>query len=96
MKDEVYEYGAMSSKFSCKAAHKLTAYATMIAHYNDQAHLLVIYNPKECKADGWFNFTGKISKRLDEIFSEYGGFDEYVEDHIDDIKKCFKTIKRLV
>jgi hypothetical protein len=95
MKKIVYEYGAMSSKFSCEATNKLTAYVAMVAHYDSQAHLLVIYSPEECKADGWFNLTGKISEKLDKIFGGEGAFDKYVEDHVDDIKECFETIKRI-
>jgi len=38
-----YTYGAMSSKFKLQAPNKLTAYATMIAHYQNSPHLMVIY-----------------------------------------------------
>lgn len=91
-----YEYGAMSSKFSLQAENKLTAYATMVMHYNQSAHLMVIYSPKECKEDQWTTLDGKISARLHEIFGGVGeyrpeendAFDQYVESHIDDIKRA--------
>jgi len=91
-----YEYGVMSSKFSCVAENKLTAYVTMCMHYDSQAHLLVIYSPEECKKDCWMSITGKISDRLDEIFGGVGSFDEYVKNHIEEIRACYKSIKRLV
>lgn len=90
----VYEYGAMSSKYELRATNKLTAYATMCAHYNRSAHLIVIYSPVECKEDSWMNFSGKISERLDEIFGGVGSFDKYFEENIEGIKKCHKTIKQ--
>lgn len=91
-----FEYGAMSSKYSCKAVNKLTAYATMVAHYDRQAHLLIIYSPIESKQDQWANFTGQISERLDEIFGGVDSFNNYFGQHIDEIKACYKSIKKLV
>lgn len=91
-----YEYGAMSSKYSCVAENKLTAYVVMCMHYDSQAHLLVIYSPEESKKDCWMSITGKISDRLDEIFGGVGSFDEYVKTHIEEIRACYKTVKRLV
>lgn len=91
-----YEYGAMSSKFSCMAENKLTAYVTMCMHYDSNAHLLVIYSPKESKKDCWMSITGEISERLDEIFGGVNSFDEYVKNHIEEIRACYKTVKRLV
>ncbi len=91
-----YEYGAMSSKFSCVADNKLTAYVTMVAHYDGQAYLLVIYSPDDSKKDNWTSFTGEISKTLDDIFGGDGAFDKYAEDHIEEIKACFDTVKRIV
>ena len=99
-----YEYGAMSSKFSLQAENKLTAYATMVMHYNQSANLMVIYSPEECKEDEWTTFDGKISKRLHEIFGGIGdyvpeqndAFDKYIEDHLEEVKACYATIKRLV
>ena len=91
----IFEYGAVSSKFSCEATNKLTAYCTMVSHYDSQAHLLAIYSPEECKKDSWLCITGQISDRLDEIFKEEGGFDKYFESHIEEIKACYKSIKRI-
>lgn len=99
MKDEkmiVFEYGAMSSKFSCVAENKLTAYVTMCAHYDNKANLLVIYSPIESKQDCWTSFSGQISERIDEIFGGIGSFDEYVKNHIPEITACYESIKRLV
>lgn len=92
----IYEYGAMSSKWSVEADNKLTAYVAMVGHYDTQAHLLTIYSPESSREDIWMDFTGKISKRLDEIFGGEGAFDKYVEDHIDEIKKAVDSIKRVV
>jgi len=91
-----YEYGAMSSKFSCVAENKLTAYVTMCAHFDNQANLLVIYSPIESKKDCWASFGGAISDRLDEVFGGIGSFDEYVKNHIPEIKACYSSIKRVV
>lgn len=91
-----YEYGAMSSKYSLQAANKFIAYATMVYHYDRQAHLIMIYTPVECKEDVWTAFDGKISERLDEIFAPVGGFDKYVEEHIEEVRECMKTIAQVV
>lgn len=93
---EIYTYGAMSSKFQLKAENKLTAYATMVVHYDRSAHLLMIYSPESSKDDQWASFDGKISARLDEVFGGEGSFDNYLESHIDEITECYKTVKRLV
>lgn len=98
-----YEYGAMSSKFSLEAENDLTAYATMIFHYDSQSNLMVIYSPEKCKKDSWMSFDGKISERLHEVFGgipseypKYDAFDLYIEKHIAEIKECYKTIKRVL
>lgn len=91
-----YEYGAMSSKFKLKAENKLTAYATMCLHYNSSNHLLVIYSPESSKEDSWLSFDGKISDRLDEIFGGNGSFDKYLNENIESIKACYKTISRVI
>lgn len=93
---KTFEYGAVSSKFSCQAENKLTAYVAMCVHYNRSAHLLVIYSPEECKNDAWTSFDGKISARLDEIFGGPGAFDKYVDENGPAIAACYRTIKRLV
>lgn len=92
----VYEYGAMSSKYSLKADNKLTAYATIILHYRNAPHLVVVYSPESCKEDRWANMLGQISERLDEIFGGEGSFDKYLEDHVEDIQACYRTIKQIV
>lgn len=94
MKEITYEYGAMSTKFSLVAKNKLTAYATMCMHYNQNAHIMVIYTP-DCKKDSWMNFSGQISERLDEIFGGEGSFDKYIEDNIQEIRECYKTVKKI-
>ena len=91
-----YEYGAMSSKYSCQAENKLTAYVAMVYQYDRSAHLIALYSPDECLNDQWINITGQISERLDEIFGGEGSFDKYVESHIEEIKACYKSIKQLM
>jgi hypothetical protein len=81
-----YQYGAMSSKYELEAENKLTAYATMVLHYNSSAHLVAIYEPIESKEDSWMSFTGQISERLDEIFGGKDSFDKYLEDNLETIK----------
>ena len=91
-----YEYGAMSSKYELLAENKLTAYATMVLHYQNSAPLLVIYSPEESKQDSWTSFDGKISARLDEIFGGENAFDNYIKANIESVKQCYKSIKKLV
>lgn len=93
----IIEFGIMSSKYSCEAENKLTAYVTVIAFYDSNNFMVVIYSPEDCaKNDQWFNPTGKVSERIDEIFGGAGAFDKYVEEHIPEIKACYETIKQLV
>lgn len=91
-----YEYGAMSSKYSLDASNKFTAYVCMVCHYDRNAFALVIYSPEEAKADSWTSFDGKIAARLDEIFGGDGSFDKYVDEHLEEIRACMKTIKQLI
>ncbi len=91
-----YEYGAMSSKFCLNAKNKLTAYATMVLHYKNSPHLVAIYSPEESKADSWLSIDGKCSDRLDEIFGGKDSFDKYLQENIEEIRECYKGIKRLV
>lgn len=91
-----YQYGAMSSKYELEAENKLTAYATTVLHYNSSAHLVAIYEPIESKEDSWMSFTGQISERLDEIFGGKDSFDKYLEDNLETIKDCYKSIKKLI
>lgn len=92
-----FKYGAMSSLYSIEADNKLTAYSAMVAHFGDAAHLIALYEPEESKEkDQWLNPFGKIAARLDEIFGGEGAFDKYVDEHIDEIKAAFGTIKKLL
>lgn len=96
MAKTVFEYGAMSSMYSCEAENKLAAYVAMVMQYDRNAHLLVIYSPEECKEDNWASFDGKISARLDEIFGGPDAFDKYVEDNAEAVRECYKSIKKIV
>ena len=94
---KTYEFGIMSSKYSCEAENKLTAYVVMIAFYGDNNFMVVIYSPEDCaKNDQWFNLSGKVSERIDEIFGGENAFDEYCDLHFPEIKACYKTIKKIV
>jgi hypothetical protein len=90
-----YEYGAGSSLYSLVAENKLTAYATIISHFNEFPHIVVVYKPEECKKDSWFSITGRISARLDEIFGGDGSFDKYLEENKDGIRACYETFKKI-
>jgi len=91
-----YEYGSMSSKYRLEANNRLTAYATMVLHYKSSAHLIAIYEPIECKEDSWLNPMGQISERLDEIFGGVDSFDKYIHDNIEEVKKSYNSIERIV
>jgi hypothetical protein len=91
-----YEYGVMSSTFSLVATNKLTAYAVMCVQYNQNAPLVVIYSPESSKEDSWMSFNGKIAERLDEIFGGKDSFDKYIESNKEEIKACYRTIKKIV
>ena len=93
---KTFEFGAMSSKFSCNAENKLTAYVAIVAFYDTNAFAVVVYSPEECNDDQWTSFDGKISARLDEIFGGEGSFDRYCESHLEEVGVCYKTIKQLV
>lgn len=90
-----YEYGAMSSKYRVMATNKLTAYAVMVLHFNESNHLVVIYAPESSKEDMWTSFTGKVSERLDEIFGGKDSFDKYLENNMEEVRECYKSIKKL-
>ena len=93
----IFEYGAMSSRFSIEADNKFTAYAGMIFHFGRNNHLIALYEPEDIvKNDSWLNPFGYVSERLDEIYGGEGSFDKYVEEHIEEIRKAYKTIKRLI
>ena len=91
-----FEYGAMSSRYSVQAKNKLTAYAVMVIHFDSNNHLIALYEPKEIvKNDSWLNITGVVSERLDEIFGGEGSFDQYVDEHINEIKEAYNTISQI-
>lgn len=91
-----FEYGAMSSRYSLQAESKFTAYVAMIAHFGNMNHLIALYEPKEIvKNDSWLNPLGYVSERLDEIFGGEGSFDKYADEHIEDIREAYKTIKQV-
>ena len=92
----VYEYGAMSTKYRLVANDKLTAYATMVMHYNRSNHLVAIYVPESSKQDQWTSFTGQVSDRLDEIFGGDGSFDKYFDDNSSEIQNCYDSIEKIV
>lgn len=91
-----FQYGAMSSKYELEAPNKFVGYATMLSHYSQSPHLVLIYSPEEYKQDNWASFDGKIAERLDEIFGGKDSFDKFFEDNIDAIKTCYETIKQVV
>lgn len=92
----IFEYGAMSSRFSLEADNKYTAYAAMLLHYGRNNHLIALYEPEEVvKNDSWLNIFGKIAERLDEIYGGEGKFDDYFEAHQEDISKAYKTIRQI-
>lgn len=91
-----FEYGAMSSRYSLQAESKLTAYVAMVAHFGNNNHMIALYEPQEIvKNDSWLNPLGYVSKRLDEIFGGEGSFDKYVEEHIEEVREAYKTIKQI-
>ena len=92
-----FRYGAVSSVYELEANNKLTAYATMCAHFNRSAHLIALYEPKEIvKNDSWLNPMGAIAKRLDEIFGGDGSFDRYMKEHQEEIIKAYNTINQIL
>lgn len=92
-----FKYGAVSSVYELEADNKLTAYAAMCCHFDRNAHLIALYEPKEIvEKDSWLNPCGTISKRLDEIFGGDGSFGRYVEEHREEIAKAFISIKQIM
>lgn len=93
----IYEYGAMSSKYSIEADNKLTAYACMVLQYASNPFLVAIYSPREsAENDSWLMRTHDCEARLDEIFGGKGEFMKYLGEHPDEIREVSKTIKQLV
>ena len=93
----VFEYGAMSSKYSIEAENKLTAYFAMCVHFGGNAGLIALYSPEDVvKDDSWLSPTGGTQKRLDEIFGGEGAFEKYGDEHVEEIRAAYKTIKQLL
>ena len=93
----IYEYGAMSSKYSIEADNKLTAYAAIIIQFYKNPFLVAIYAPEECKSDSWLMRIDDLEARLDEIFGgEKGAFQKYLAEHDEEIGKACKTVKQLI
>lgn len=92
----IFEYGAMSSRYSIEADNKFTAYAAMVLHFSEHAYLVALYEPEDVvKGDSWLmNF--KIEERLNEIFGGEGKFFGYLKEHGDEVKAAYDTIKQLV
>lgn len=92
-----FEYGAMSSRYSLEAEDKRTAYAAMILHFGRNNHLIALYEPQDIvKDDSWLNPFGQVAKRLDEIFGGEGELDKYFEEHQDEIRAAYDSIKQIV
>jgi hypothetical protein len=91
----VFEYGAMSSRYSIEADNKLIAYAGMMFHFGSNSyHMIALYEPKKIvENDSWLMQLTGMQERLDEIFD--GDFDGYVENHLSEIKSAMETIKEL-
>lgn len=91
-----FEYGAMSSRYSLQAESKFTAYVAMIAHFGNNNHLIALYEPREIvKDDSWLNPLGFVAERLDEIFGGIDSFDEYANQHIQEVREAYNTIKQI-
>lgn len=90
-----YEYGNGKERYQLLAYNKLTAYATMLNHFEQDIYVIRIYSPEECKQDNWANYTGEVNRYLDEIFGEGDGYLKYVFSHMEEIEKCIQTIKRI-
>ena len=92
----ILEYGIMSNKWSVEADTKLTAYACIVLHLNKNAHMVGLYEPHDVvKNDSWC-FCDNLEKRLDEIFGGDCAFKKYIEENMEKIRACYKTIKKLV
>lgn len=99
----IFEYGVMRKRYSLKVDDKLTAYATMVTHIRKDIHLIQLCEPQEIvKDDSWFAnpFTWVIPieqtiERLDEIFGGKGSFEKYIDEHQDEIRAAYSTIKQI-
>ena len=94
---KTFEYGAMSSKYSLEAENKLIAYATMVLHFCSQPQIVALYEPQEIVKDDSWLFAKDVEKRMDQIFGgKEKAFLSYMENHKEEIKQCYQTIKQLV
>lgn len=92
----IIEYGAMSSKYSIEADNKLTGYAGIIMHFRENPAIVAIYSPTECRADSWLMCFGRVEERLDEVFGGKGAFLKYLDEHKEEVRKAYESIKKLV
>ena len=92
----VFEYGAMSSRYSIEADNKFTAYAAMVLHFSEHAYLVALYEPEDVVKDDSWLLRPNTLKRLDEIFGGEGKFFGYIGEHTEEVKAAYNTIKQLI
>lgn len=94
-KKTTFEYGAMSSRFRLQTEDKFTAYATMVLHFASCPRFIAIYEPEDlAKRDSWL-LSNSLETRLDEIFGGKGAFFKYLNEHKEEIKEAFQTVKKI-
>ena len=93
---QAYEYAAKGSRFRLHASNKLVAYATMVCHLDDFAHLAVICSPEDAIKDCWTSFDGKAIERIDNVFGGPGSFSSFLESYSEEIRACYETIEQVV
>ncbi len=93
---QTYEYGIMSTRYAIKAKTKYIAYATMCLHLQKNVNMIAIYTPESSKQDSWINLEGKTNIILDKLFSDFGGFEEFLKSNVKDIRACYKTVKKII
>ena len=77
-----------------EADDKLICYATIILHLNNSVPMIALFEPREVvKNDSWL-FAQPVEKRLTEVFGKNPI--EFINEHTDEIKKAYETIKKLV
>ena len=90
----IIEYGIMSNKWSVEADDKLICYATIILHLKDSVPMIALYEPRDIvKVDSWL-FHPKPEDRLKEVFGQDPI--KFIDEHIEEIKTAYETIKKLV
>jgi len=92
----IIEFGIMSNKHSLTCKNKLVGYVAILLHYHNNPGMVVIYSPEDLKQDAWTNFDGKTEERIEKLYKELGGYENFLKANIPEIKECFKTIKRIV